>query len=190
IRTLSVHRTRDTGSLNRSVRCFPRLHPATNMGNAMKTHLLQPLCCQGRAQASGAVKDQFLPRSEDLFVSGTFRVGVEFQRPSRGMNGAGNLAVALYFWEIANIDKDDAFRIEVFYGFRRRDRLDRGTRLGHELLVASGDGSTSLCICAAGGSLPACPQTGNEMELTRAVKRIETSVGIRAHRMPSCWFIA
>ena len=84
----------------------------------MEAHLLQPLCRQRRPRATGAVHDQLLPRREDIHVNRTVRVGVEFQPPARGVNGAGNLTVALQFWEIAYIDKDDAFLVEVLHGVR------------------------------------------------------------------------
>src|SRR3954462_7898855 len=117
-------RLRRLQRLDRSAGILPSTEAAANMRDRLQSHMLRRLRGQRRAQAPGAEKYEALVLGKLRLVIGARRIDPEFQHAAWAMEGARDLAVALQFGRIANVDEDDIIAAVQLDGVLDRQILD------------------------------------------------------------------
>ena len=119
---------------------LPGAEAALDMGDRLEPHALGGLRGQRRAQAAGAEEHEALVLREHRLVVGALRIDPEFQHAARAMEGAGHLALALQFADVADIDQHDVVAAGELDRLLDRQGLDLAFGGLDQGFVAGGDG--------------------------------------------------
>ena len=93
--------------LDRTAGVAPGGKAAAHMRDRLQAHVLRGLRGERRAQAAGAVEDEFLVLLEDRLRVRALGIDPELQHAAGAGEGAGNFSVALDLAGVADIDDDD-----------------------------------------------------------------------------------
>src|SRR5579859_8362 len=113
---------------------------AAHMGDRLQAHVLRSLGREHRAQATGAMEDEFPVLLEDRLGVGARRIDPELQHAARAGEGAGDPALALDLPGIADVHDDDVPVRRELDGVSRADGLDLGIGLVDQRLDAAVNG--------------------------------------------------
>src|SRR6185503_11918847 len=128
------------GRLDGAAGLLPRAEAALDVGDGLEAHAVRGLRGQSGPQAAGAEEDELLVLREDRLVVRALRVDPELQHAARAMEGAGHLAVALQFADVADVDEHGVVAAGELDRVLGRQRLDLPLGRLAQRLDAGGDG--------------------------------------------------